>query len=236
MSAAELLASLERLGFRLWIDGEEISGDGPEDMLTEELLDCLIIDEASMCRADLLDCVDAFLRRWGRDRDMPFGGIKVLLVGDPYQLPPVVKDSDREFRRAYPNAFFFGAGAYTKGDLATTELTVPFRQADADFLSALDAVRNGTVSHQDLQLLNNNVEPNLSPADVKARDATMLTTHKAQAVNVNATILGSIPGPEHIFDSEIKGHFPESSYPTLDTTATSFTAARRNPFPILRRR
>ena len=116
----------------------------PRDPDLFKSLACLIIDEVSMCRADLLDCVDALLRRWGRDRNMPFGGIKVLLVGDPYQLPPVIKNSDREFRRAYPNAFFFGAGAYTKGDLATAELTVPFRQADADFLSALDAVRNGT--------------------------------------------------------------------------------------------
>lgn len=189
----------------------------PRDPELFQRLECLVIDEISMCRADLLDCIDRFLRRWGRDRDLPFGGVNVLMVGDPYQLPPVVKDVDREFRRRYPISFFFGANAYGNGDFSINELTVPFRQADPGFLSALDAVREATADPYHLELLNRNVEPNLSPADVKARDATMLTTHRAQAVAYNTAILNSIPAPEYVFGARIQGNFPESSYPTAES-------------------
>jgi ATP-dependent exoDNAse (exonuclease V) alpha subunit len=96
----------------------------------------------------------------------------------------------------------------------TTELTHPFRQVDDDFLAALDGIRGGTASDQDLELLNQRVVANVTPSDLQDSDSTMLTTHRKQADDMNDSILTSLPGVTRVFKAKVEGHFPESSYPT----------------------
>ena len=200
--------------FKHEVTPEAAASQRPRDPLLYRSLDCLIIDEISMCRVDLLDCIDAFLRRNGPQVGVPFGGISILLVGDPFQLPPVVTSSDEEFRKRYPNPFFFAGHSYDRGDFITTELTQPFRQADEEFLRALDSVRDGSASRESLKLLNERVVPYVSPSYLRNSDSTMLTTHRAQADQMNDKILTSLPGQECLFRADVEGRFPESSFPT----------------------
>jgi hypothetical protein len=193
---------------------EEAPNRSPRDPDLFRHLELLVVDEVSMCRADLFDSVAAFLRRHGPRPGQPFGGVTVLAVGDPYQLPPMVTNNDLDFQERYTNPFFFGADSYANGDFMTTELTHPFRQVDDDFLAALDGIRGGTASDQDLELLNQRVVANVTPSDLQDSDSTMLTTHRKQADDMNDSILTSLPGVTRVFKAKVEGHFPESSYPT----------------------
>ena len=118
-------------------------------------LQTVIIDEVSMLRADLLDCVDMFLRKHGPDVGTPFGGVQMVFVGDLYQLPPVVTGGEREiFRTVYDTPYFFSARALADSDLEIIELTKVYRQEDADFVALLNSVRNDSVNDADVAHLN----------------------------------------------------------------------------------
>ena len=181
----------------------------------------LIIDEASMLRADLLDCVDMFLRKHGPKRGAPFGGVQMVFVGDLYQLPPVVTNSEREiFRSVYATPYFFSASALADGDLEIVELEKVYRQSDAAFVTLLNSVRNDSVDDADVAHLNARVNPAFEPPD----DVFFisLTTTNRNADRLNASKLASLPGARSVSIAEISGDFGREQYPT--STELAFKA------------
>ena len=181
----------------------------------------LIIDEASMLRADLLDCVDMFLRKHGPKRGAPFGGVQMVFVGDLYQLPPVVTNSEREiFRSVYATPYFFSASALADGDLEIVELEKVYRQSDAAFVTLLNSVRNDSVDDADVAHLNARVNPAFEPPD----DVFFisLTTTNRNADRLNASKLASLPGTRSVSIAEISGDFGREQYPT--STELAFKA------------
>ncbi len=126
----------------------------PHRKLLEEL-ELVIIDEISMVRADIIDAVDRILRVYSRNLREPFGGKQILLVGDVFQLEPVVKGDEREIlNRFYPTPYFFSARVFGQIDLVSIELQKVYRQTDSKFIHVLDHIRNNTVGSTELQLLN----------------------------------------------------------------------------------
>lgn len=174
-------------------------------------LDLLVIDEISMVRADVLDAVDAVLRRF-RDRNAPFGGIQLLLIGDLQQLPPVVVDSERKILEAnYSSPYFFSSHALGELDYVTIELTKVFRQNDEKFLSLLNAVRENRVDSSIIQALNSRHLPGFNPDD--SERYIRLTTHNRMADEINSCRMEQLPGKPYVFEAKIEGNFPESSFP-----------------------
>ena len=170
-------------------------------------LDLLIIDEVSMVRADLLDAVDATLRRYRRS-SKPFGGVQLLMIGDAQQLSPVVTEADRPFlEKVYPSPYFFSSKALQRLPYLTIELQTIHRQADAAFIEILNAVRDALVTPWQLKCLNSRVG---APA---GDDWIRLTTHNAQADGINARRMDALPGEMQVYPADIEGEYPESLYP-----------------------
>jgi hypothetical protein len=199
------------------IQPDEAANRTPREPELYKALECLVVDEASMVRADLLDCVDSFLRRHGPQRGQPVGGVVILPIGDPYQLEPVVSPSERKLVCHYSSPFFWASNAYQKASFSTATLTQPFRQQDDDFLRVLDAVRDGTATEADLELFNSRVVEDLSPSSLRDMDATMLTPLRVQASRYNEAILNSLTGKPSTFPATVTGRFqaePENQRPT----------------------
>ena len=175
-------------------------------------IDVLVIDEISMVRSDLLDAVDSVLRRF-RDRNKPFGGVQLLMIGDLQQLTPVVTDEEAELlSHYYSTPYFFGSHALAKVDYVTIELKHVYRQHDEGFISILNSVRSGRPSQSVIDALNQRWLPSFSPDPEEGY--IRLTTHNATANSYNEQQLEQIDEPCHRFDAEISGNFPEYSYPT----------------------
>ena len=174
-------------------------------------MDLLVIDEISMVRADLLDAVDATLRRY-RDREKPFGGVQLLMIGDLQQLAPVVKDSEWELlRRYYETPYFFASHALRETVYMTIELEKVYRQSDTYFLSLLNKIRENKADDEVLNALNKRYQRGFQPS--KEEGYIRLTTHNNQAQQVNDRELASLPGKAYSFRAEVKDEFPEYSYP-----------------------
>jgi ATP-dependent DNA helicase PIF1 len=109
-------------------------------------IDCIIIDEVSMVRADLMDGVDKFMRLNGRDSKLPFGGCQLLLFGDLFQLPPVTNDSEYIFSNYYESPYFFDAKCFKRFNINTIELSKVYRQKEESFVKILNEIRNGEIS------------------------------------------------------------------------------------------
>ncbi|MDR3250132.1 MAG: AAA family ATPase [Tannerella sp.] len=175
-------------------------------------LDLLVIDEISMVRADLLDAVDATLRRF-RHSTTPFGGVQLLMIGDLQQLSPVVKDDESALlKEHYDTPYFFSSKALQKTSFVGIELTQVFRQQDNRFISMLNKVRSGDLDGDALDMLNKRYIPDFSPKDEDGY--ITLCTHNFQAHRINESKLNSIPGRAYHYKAEIHGTFPEYSYPT----------------------
>jgi ATP-dependent exoDNAse (exonuclease V) alpha subunit len=127
-------------------------------------IDAIVIDEISMVRADLLDCVDKFLRLNGPRKGLPFGGIQMIFIGDLYQLPPVVTGNERAaFGLLYESPYFYSAHVFESIDMAFVELDKIYRQHDQHFIDLLNAIRNKSVSEEEIELLNGRVMPEFEP-------------------------------------------------------------------------
>lgn len=174
-------------------------------------LDLLVIDEISMVRADTLDAVDHVLRQLRRS-DAPFGGVQLLLIGDLYQLPPVVRPEESNLLSSYyPSAYFFASQALAKTELVTVELKKVYRQSDERFIDILNAVRENRLSGPALEHLNQ-----CAHKSVPDQGAITLTTHNYKADQINQQHLEALSGDVCSFQAEVSGDFPESSYPTAD--------------------
>ena len=173
-------------------------------------LDLLIIDEISMVRADLLDAIDAVLRRY-RDHQQPFGGVQMLMIGDLAQLTPVVTPEDeRLLKPYYDTPYFFGSRALSQTDYVTIQLTKVYRQQDDRFLNILNNIRTSHVTQADLDALNSRVQATPSP------DAIRLTTHNQLANFYNESALQQLSGKPFWYKAETSGTFPEYNYPTSE--------------------
>lgn len=178
-------------------------------------LELIIIDEISMVRADIIDFVDKILRIYCRNMREPFGGKQVLLIGDVFQLEPVVKADERDIlRHFYPNNYFFSAHAFQQMRLVSIELKKVFRQKDSGFVAALDKVRNNMVSDLELKLFNMRYSEE-EPAPTEGRLNILLATRRDTVDHVNQTKLDQLPGHSITIKGKIRGDFPESSLPTL---------------------
>jgi len=174
-------------------------------------LDLIVIDEISMVRADLLDAVDASLRRH-RNASLPFGGVQLLIIGDLGQLSPVVKDSERELLASvYDTPYFFSSKALQQAGYEAVELTKVFRQSDDTFVKLLNKVRDNTADSSVLDTLNSRYIPGFNPAD--SEGYIRLTTHNAKARDINEARLAALPTPAVTFTAKISGNFPDTSFP-----------------------
>ncbi|NNJ84783.1 MAG: AAA family ATPase [Gammaproteobacteria bacterium] len=178
-------------------------------------LDLLVIDEISMVRADLLDGVDAVLRRYRRSH-LPFGGVQLLMIGDLHQLSPVVKGSDWEILgQFYDSPYFFSSNALAQTELVPIELKHIYRQSDSHFIHLLNHVRDNTLDTETLQAINKRYIPDFSAPD--GEDYITLTTHNNTANALNDSKLDTLKGKSRKFLAKIEGDFPEYAYPTLAT-------------------
>ena len=174
-------------------------------------LDLLIIDEISMVRADLLDAVDMTLRKYRRNSH-PFGGVQLLMIGDAQQLSPVVKEHEKRYlAQVYPSPYFFHSKALQNLPYITIELQKVHRQKDDEFLEILNAIREDKADHKILEKINRRVGATLTTDENS--EPIRLTTHNAQADDINIHKLRTLPGEAAIFEAEIEGDFPPNSYP-----------------------
>ena len=175
-------------------------------------LDLLVIDEISMVRADLLDAMDSVLRRF-RDKNRPFGGVQLLMIGDLCQLTPVVTPEEEGLIREYYNTpYFFGSKALAAVDYVTIVLDKVYRQEDDSFVAILNNIREGRATERDLEILNSRYDPTFNPPE--GCGYIRLTTHNRSADAYNDRKLADIAHKPYVYQAEIKGTFPEYSYPT----------------------
>lgn len=179
--------------------------------------DLLIIDEVSMLRADVLDVIDYRMRSVKGNFNRSFGGAQVLMIGDLYQLPPIVKDYEWEVLRHYYNSMhFFEAHALRKEGMVYIELDKIFRQQDEKFIGVLNNLRNNIVTDQDIATLNSHYRGD-APTDDE--EVITITTHNYKADAINTKELEALPGAPSIFEAEVQGDFPEKLYPIAEKIA-----------------
>ena len=186
--------------------------NGEKNKLLREV-ELIIIDEISMVRADIIDFIDKVLRIYNRNMREPFGGKQLLLVGDIYQLEPVIKEEERQLLRPfYPSNFFFDAQVFREMQLIAVELKKVSRQRDAQFITLLDHIRTSHVSDSDLRLLNAQVNAEIGTE--AGRLSITLSGRRDTVDYINEKQLNTLPDQPTIFYGHIEGEFPESSLPT----------------------
>ncbi|WP_207495132.1 helix-turn-helix domain-containing protein [Aridibaculum aurantiacum] len=175
-------------------------------------LELLVIDEVSMVRADLLDAVDTVLRHVRRKPHLPFGGVQMVYIGDLYQLPPVVNNTEWEIlNQHYNSPFFFDSKAIQQAPPVYIELKKIYRQKDDAFINLLNSVRNNCCTHDDLQLLHQYYKPEFTVGQNEGY--IILTSHNARADQVNQQELEKLPAKAEKFEAIITGDFPDKAYP-----------------------
>lgn len=178
-------------------------------------LNLLVIDEISMVRADVLDAIDAVLRRVRRSAK-PFGGVQLLMIGDVHQLAPVAKAEEWEILAPYyQTVYFFGSHVLQRTPYLCVELDHIYRQHDEDFITLLNKVRDNRMDAECLRLLNSRYLPHFTPDDNEGY--ITLTTHNYQADELNESKLAALPSKSVFFEAKVDGSFPENTYPTKES-------------------
>lgn len=224
------LHSLLQLPFGTFLpeNSSYLSGDGrvntPQTLFREtkfnankrkliKELELLIIDEVSMLRADLLDCIDHTLRYLRKRQNEPFGGLQILFIGDLMQLPPVVKETEAKMLASfYPSLYFFNARALADTPPVLVELQKIFRQTDQEFIDLLNRFRHNDQTEEDIEGLNKHFQPDFD--EIMSTGYIHLTTHNHRAFQINATRLQRLENEEFHFDAFVEGDFPENMTPT----------------------
>ncbi|AKL98507.1 ATP-dependent DNA helicase [Endomicrobium proavitum] len=162
-------------------------------------VETIIIDEASMLRCDLLDCIDKFLRANRDAHREPFGGVQMAFIGDLQQLPPVVtRDENHIFSGVYKSPYFLSAYSLNECMLHSVELKKVYRQQDETFIALLNSVRNGVAQESEIAVLNSKVNKNFKPSQMPV----YLTTTNKRAAEINHKYLLEIAAPKNIFTAE----------------------------------
>ena len=208
---------------------ETLKYTGAQRKLIREV-ELIIIDEISMVRADIIDFIDKVLRIYTRNPE-PFGGKQLLLVGDIFQLEPVLKDDERQLLQPfYPSPYFFNAKVWQQMPVVSIELRKVYRQSDPAFIAILDRIRNNTATSADLAALNQRVEsgkrkeerdmtaaeysPSTSHFPLSTKLTITLATRRDTVDYINEQHLAALDGSPSIFFGIITGDFPETSLPT----------------------
>ena len=172
-------------------------------------LELLVIDEVSMVRADLLDTIDAVLRHFKHRPTIPFGGVQLLVIGDLFQLSPVVREEEwRLLQPFYDGPYFFQARVFRELKPVYIEFEHVYRQTNLEFLSILNEVRNNALSPNSLQILNSRYIPNF-----KSDSHITLSTHNSKVDAINQREMDALKGKEYTYKATITDIFPESMYP-----------------------
>ena len=183
-------------------------GSGKKQVLRS--IDLLIIDEVSMLRADVLDAIDYRLRSIRGNFNKAFGGVQVLMIGDLYQLPPIVKDQEWSLlKRYYHSAYFFEAKALQSEGFVYLELDKVYRQSDDTFISLLNHLRENQVTDADIELLNRYYQPQTNDGE----GIVTLTTHNYRAEEINTNQLKRLTSDAYTYNALVEDDFPESMYP-----------------------
>ena len=178
-------------------------------------LELIIIDEISMVRADIIDFIDKVLRIYSRNMSQPFGGKQLMMVGDVYQLEPVVRDEDRQLLQPfYPSSFFFDAHVFREKQVVSIELRKVYRQSDPVFIGILDNIRTSQATDRDLTLLNARVTSTQFKAAKDDSLAITLSTTRDTVDFINTQHLEELPGDPVVYNGTVNGDFPESMMPT----------------------
>ena len=176
-------------------------------------VELIIIDEISMVRADIIDFIDKVLRIYCRNHRQPFGGKQLLLVGDTFQLEPVIKDDERQLLQPfYTSMYFFNARVWNEMPLVSIELRKVYRQKDSEFIGILDHIRTNTFDSLDLSKLNSRVGADLNLGDSSL--CITLATRRDTVDYINSKHLDELSGDSVTFNGNIQGEFPLSSLPT----------------------
>ncbi len=200
-------------GFKLDITPETVKDIKPANRQLYKNLDSIVIDEISMVRADILDCVDIFMRMHGKKKSLPFGGVQMIFIGDLYQLPPVTTSSERHiFSSYYKSPYFFDSHVMRSAiDMEFIELEKVYRQRDDKFLNILNAIRNNTVTDEDLAIINSRNMPEFH--DNKGFYIYLTTTNDL-ADRINMKRLQDISGKQYSYKGFLEGDFDVRSLPT----------------------
>ncbi len=177
-------------------------------------LDLIIIDEISMVRADIIDFIDKVLRIYCRNMREPFGGKQLLLVGDIFQLEPVVKEDEwRLMQPFYASAYFFAAKVWQEMQLVSIELRKVYRQRDTAFIGILDRIRENAATTTDIEAINSRVGADVEvSADGDSFEVT-LATRRDTVDYINEQNLAQLDGASSVFKGSIQGEFPLASLP-----------------------
>ena len=176
-------------------------------------IETLVIDEISMVRADLLDCVDKFLRLNGPSQGEPFGGVQMVFIGDLYQLPPVITGIEKSsYNLLYATPYFYSARVFVDFKMEFLELEKIYRQHDPDFINLLNSIRNKTVTEDGLQFLNSRYNPEFEPR--KNDFYVYLTTTNEMAARINQTRLNKLRSKLQTFLGIREGDFGDEYLPT----------------------
>ncbi|MBI5754399.1 AAA family ATPase [Candidatus Peregrinibacteria bacterium] len=205
------------LRFPPHITKDTVRAKEPSRKLIELLkhIDTIIIDEVSMVRADLLDCIDEALKFYLKN-NKPFGGIQMIFIGDLYQLPPVVsgKDEKEMFQTYYQSPYFFDAKILENVDMEMVELEKIYRQKDPGFIELLNKIRNSSVLDGDIQKLNCRHNPDFDDYDKSEEFCITLTTTNAAADNLNNRKLSQLKTRTKKYHGNITGEFDNKHLPT----------------------
>ncbi len=184
-------------------------------------LELLVIDEVSMVRADLLDTIDAVLRHFKHRPAIPFGGVQLLVIGDLFQLSPVVREEEwRLLQSFYDGPYFFQARVFRELKPIYIEFEHVYRQTNIEFLSILNEVRNNALTPDSLRILNSRYIP-----DFKSDSYITLSTHNSKVDAINQREMNALKGKEYTYRATITDTFPESMYP-IDEQLTLKVGAR----------
>lgn len=178
-------------------------------------IELIVIDEISMVRADIIDFIDRILRVYCHNMREPFGGKQLLLVGDVFQLEPVVTGDARDILgRCYQAPYFFNARVFSELQIVSIELRKVYRQDDSEFVSLLDRVRAGQPTAEDILRLNSRLLPP-DKIDADSEDMTMtIATRRDMVDHINERHLAELTTPVMVYKGKIEDDFPMSSLPT----------------------
>jgi ATP-dependent DNA helicase PIF1 len=179
-------------------------------------IETIVIDEISMVRADLLDCVDRALRLNRGKMDTPFGGVQMIFIGDLYQLPPVVtREEAFRFESEYASPYFFSAYAMGNTQIKIIELQKVHRQKEKDFVELLERLRTNTLNTNDIQVWNERHDPHFDPRDESG--CIHLTTTNKMAKQRNDYELKQLDATEWKLKARSMGNLPDRRMPSEQT-------------------
>ena len=171
-------------------------------------IDAILIDEASMLRPDIIDAIDLTLQLT-KGNKRPFGGIQIVLIGDLYQLPPVITNDEEDvMNKLYPDGhFFFNSNVINKIDLIKFELKHVYRQSDEELISLLDKARNATLNNNDLEIFNERV---VEDGFIASEEILTLSTNNYKVNTINSINLRNIDSKEYVYEAELDGQYSGS--------------------------